>query len=223
MSVAWARSWPKPSAAAQQRAVLEPGHTQAAPMSPGAAEGEMTGGARPRRSGIGKAGGGTWRALRVVVLDATPSQAQRVKAAVCSARSSNFNRRRIGRSTGAKIWLHECLRCPKSVRAWFKNAHFGVTLEALTRTLIGPALERVYASPWLAVLGASGPRESRVPQKLQPVSVRLTRQQLRRTLADSTGIVTAQVPAVVQERTAATSSSPCPIAAAGRSSCAAGC
>ena len=31
------------------------------------------------------------------------------------------------------------------------------------------------------------------------MSVRLTRQQLRRTLADSTGVVTAQVPAVVQE------------------------
>ena len=90
----------------QQRAVLEPGHTQAEPMSPvDAAEGEMTGGARPRQSGIGKAGGGTWRALRVVVLDATPSQAQRVKAAVCSASSSNFNRRRIGRSAGsAKTW-----------------------------------------------------------------------------------------------------------------------
>ena len=33
----------------------------------------------------------------------------------------------------------------------------------------------------------------------QPVSVRLTRQQLRRTPADSTGVITAQVPAVVQE------------------------
>ena len=43
------------------------------------------------------------------------------------------------------------------------------------------------------------PREPRVPGKLQPVSVRLTRQQLRRTPADSTGVVTAQVPAVVQE------------------------
>ena len=31
------------------------------------------------------------------------------------------------------------------------------------------------------------------------MSVRFTRQQLRRTLADSTGVVTAQVPAVVQE------------------------
>src|SRR5512135_3843097 len=47
--------------------------------------------------------------------------------------------------------------------------------------------------------GASVPREPRVPQKLQPVSVWLTRQQLRGTLADPTGVFTAEVPAVVQE------------------------
>src|SRR5208282_5372177 len=47
--------------------------------------------------------------------------------------------------------------------------------------------------------GASAPREPCVSQQLQPVSVPLTRQQLRRTLADSTGGLTAQVPAVVQE------------------------
>ena len=51
----------------------------------------------------------------------------------------------------------------------------------------------------VAALGASVRREPGVPQKFQPASVRLTRQQLRRTLADSSGVFTAQVPAVVQE------------------------
>ncbi|MGZ3390549.1 MAG: hypothetical protein ACXVCF_13260, partial [Isosphaeraceae bacterium] len=37
--------------------------------------------------------------------------------------------------------------------AWFKNAHFRVTLGLSARTLIGPALERVYASPWLPSWG----------------------------------------------------------------------
>ena len=32
-------------------------------------------------------------------------------------------------------------------RAWFKNARFRVTLGISARTLIGPALERVYATP----------------------------------------------------------------------------
>ena len=31
-------------------------------------------------------------------------------------------------------------------KAWFKNARFRVTLGISARTLIGPALERVYAS-----------------------------------------------------------------------------
>ena len=31
--------------------------------------------------------------------------------------------------------------------AWFKNARFRVTLGISARTLIGPALERVYATP----------------------------------------------------------------------------
>ena len=73
----------------------------------------------------------------------------------------------------------------------------GNTLD-LTQTLIGPALERVYATPGCRA-GASVPREPRVPQEFQPVSVRLTRQQLGGTFPDSTGVVTAQVPAVVQE------------------------
>ena len=34
-----------------------------------------------------------------------------------------------------------------SDRAWFKNARFRVTLGISARTLIGPALERVYATP----------------------------------------------------------------------------
>ena len=41
---------------------------------------------------------------------------------------------------------------PRPVRrvyipAWFKNARFRVTLGISARTLIGPALERVYATP----------------------------------------------------------------------------
>ncbi len=33
------------------------------------------------------------------------------------------------------------------MRAWFKDARFRVTLGISARTLIGPALERVYATP----------------------------------------------------------------------------
>src|SRR5208337_3835654 len=93
-------------------------HTGRTDPSCGAAEGEMTGGARPRRSGIGKAGGGTWRALHIMVLDATPSQAQRVKAAVCLAKPSNLNRRRIGCNAGSvKTWSRtNAARCPAGVR-----------------------------------------------------------------------------------------------------------
>src|SRR5208337_1539199 len=36
-----------------------------------------------------------------------------------------------------------------SKSAWFKNAGFRVTLGTSAQTLIGPALERVFASPWL--------------------------------------------------------------------------
>jgi len=60
--------------------------------------------------------------------------------------------------------------------AWFKNARFRVTVEISARTLIGPALERVCASPCLPGRTAV-PREPSVPQKLQPVGVRLTRQE----------------------------------------------
>ncbi len=60
-----------------------------------------------------------------------------------------------------------------------------------------------------------------VPQKFQPVSVRLTRQQLRGTLADSTGDFTGRYGGG-SGRTEAASSSPSPTAAAGRSRFAAG-
>ena len=43
----------------------------------------------------------------------------------------------------AITWGPERLR----IRAWFKNARFRVTLGISARTLIGPALERVYATP----------------------------------------------------------------------------
>ena len=87
----------------------------------------------------------------------------------------------------------------ESIGAWFKNAHFRVTLRISARTLIGPARWSGFTRVPGCRAGASVPREPRVPQKFQPVSVRLTRQQLGRTLADSTGVVTAQVPAVIQE------------------------
>ncbi len=51
----------------------------------------------------------------------------------------------------------------------------------------------------LDATGASALREPRITQQFQPVWVRLTCQQLRRSLADSTGVVIAQVTAVVQE------------------------
>ena len=62
------------------------------------------------------------------------------------------------------------------IRARFKNARFRVTVEISARTLIGPALERVCASPCLPGR-TSVPREPSVPQKIQPVGVRLTRQE----------------------------------------------
>ena len=87
--------------------------------------------------------------------------------------------------------------CPE--RAWFKNARFRVTLGISARTLIGPARCSGFTRVPGCRAGASVPREPRVPQKFQPVSVRLTRQQLRGALADPTGVFTAQVPAVIQE------------------------
>src|SRR5271166_1669524 len=86
-----------------------------------------------------------------------------------------------------------------AVVAWFKNARFRVTPGISARTLIGPARWSGFSRVPGCHAGTSVPREPRVPQKLQPVSMRLTRQQLGRTFADSTGVFTAQVPAVVQE------------------------
>ena len=65
------------------------------------------------------------------------------------------------------------------------------------RTLIDPARWSGFTRVLGCRAGASVPREPRVPQKFQPVSVRLTRQQLRGTLADPIGVFTAEVPAVV--------------------------
>ena len=70
----------------------------------------------------------------------------------------------------SKIWTFD------RFQAWFKNARFRVTVEISARTLIGPALERVCASPCLPGR-TSVPREPSVPQKIQPVGVRLTRQE----------------------------------------------
>src|SRR5208282_913149 len=47
--------------------------------------------------------------------------------------------------------------------AWFNNARFRVTLGIPARTLIGPALERVYASPWLPCRGFSSARTAFTP------------------------------------------------------------
>ena len=48
--------------------------------------------------------------------------------------------------------------------AWFKNARFRVTLGISARTLIGPALERVYTSPWSPCWGFSSARTAYTPE-----------------------------------------------------------
>ncbi len=48
--------------------------------------------------------------------------------------------------------------------AWFKNARFRVTLGISALTLIGPALERVYASPWSPCWGFSSARTACTPE-----------------------------------------------------------
>ena len=62
-----------------------------------------------------------------------------------------------------RLGLHglNAIRLWAIISAWFKNARFRVTLGISARTLIGPALERVYASPLAAVLGVQF-RENRV-------------------------------------------------------------
>ena len=84
-----------------------------------------------------------------------------------------------------------------AISAWFQNARFRVTLGISARTLIGPARWSGFTRVPGCRAGASVPREPRVPQKFQPVSVRLTRQQLGGALADPTGVFTAEVPAVI--------------------------
>ena len=54
--------------------------------------------------------------------------------------------------------------------AWFNNARFRVTLGIPARTLIGPALERVYASLWLPCRGFSSARTACTPIKLEKIT-----------------------------------------------------
>src|SRR5271157_5674487 len=106
--------------------------------------------------------------------------------------------------------------------AWFKNARFRVTLGLSARTLIGPALERVYARPWLPCWGFSSARTACTPEV--PASERAAHPSA--TPQDSCRLDWALHCAGTggdSGRTEATSSSPSPSAAAGRSSCAAGC
>src|SRR5208283_49184 len=106
--------------------------------------------------------------------------------------------------------------------AWFKNTCFRVTHGISARTLIGPALERVYASPWLRCWGFSSARTACTPEV--PASERAAHPSA--TPQDSCRLDWALHCAGTggdSGRTEATSSSPSPSAAAGRSSCAAGC
>src|SRR5208337_1195302 len=108
------------------------------------------------------------------------------------------------------------------VSAWFKNTRFRVTHGISARTLIGPALERVYASPWLPCWGFSSARTACTPEV--PASERAAHPSA--TPQDSCRLDWALHCAGTggdSGRTEATSSSPTPSAAAGRSSCAAGC
>ena len=50
-----------------------------------------------------------------------------------------------GQAEVGDVWLAPLVK--QDVWAWFKNARFRVTLGISARTLIGPALERVYATP----------------------------------------------------------------------------
>src|SRR5208283_5888226 len=84
------------------------------------------------------------------------------------------------------------------------------------------ALERVYVSPWLPCWGFSSARTACTPEA--PASERAAHPSA--TPQDSCRLDWGRHCAGTgggSGRTAATSSSPCPIAAAGRSSCAAGC
>ena len=97
-----------------------------------------------------------------------------------SAKQQETSTRRAGTDDGTSTQAVAPFRvrqiAPPRKSAWFKNARFRVTVEISARTLIGPALERVCASPCLPGR-TSVPREPSVPQKIQPVGVRLTRQE----------------------------------------------
>src|SRR5208337_1005139 len=115
---------------------------------------------------------------------------------------------------------HAVSRAP--IQAWFKNAGFRVTLGTSAQTLIGPALERVFASPWLPCWDFSSARTACTPEA--PASEHAAHPSATR--QDSCrldwGLHCAGTGGG-SRRTEAASSSPCPTAAAGRSSCAAGC
>src|SRR5208337_1205996 len=111
---------------------------------------------------------------------------------------------------------------PQRPEAWFKNAGFRVTLGTSAQTLIGPALERVFASSWLPCWDFSSARTACTPEA--PASEHAAHPSATR--QDSCrldwGLHCAGTGGG-SRRTEAASSSPCPTAAAGRSSCAAGC
>ena len=71
-----------------------------------------------------------------------------------------------------------------------QNRPFSGNTWALGAALIVPALKQVYVTAGRRA-GASGLRKPRVPQESQPVGMRLTGQQLRGTLVDSTGVLAA--------------------------------
>src|SRR5208283_4578214 len=110
--------------------------------------------------------------------------------------------------------------CEKA--AWFKNAGFRVTLGTSARTLIGPALERVFVSPWLPCWDFRSARTACTPEA--PASERAADPSA--TPQDSCrldwGLHCAGTGGG-SGRTEAASGTPPPTAAAGRSSFAAGC
>ena len=106
--------------------------------------------------------------------------------------------------------------------AWFKNAGFRVTLGTSARTLIGPALERVFLSPWLPCWDFSSARTACTPEA--PASERAADPSA--TPQDSCRLDWGRHCAGIgggSGRTEAASGSPPPTAVAGRSSFAAGC
>jgi len=130
-----------------------------------------------------------------------------------------------GTKMGAKASRHKAMSygyMNKEIKAWFKNARFRVTLGLSARTLIGPVLERVYASPWLPCRGFSSARTGcsrAAPASEHAADPSATPQASCRL---DWGLDCAGTGGG-SGRTEATSSSPSPTAAAGKSSFAAGC